>query len=184
LLDEPTNHLDIPGRQMLEDALGDYRGTLVLISHDRHFIGRLCDRVAVIEEGRLTVFPGGYEDYLRLWAPGAEADRKPVQTPLPEPAAQAPDKKEARRESAQARREAAPRRRPYERAAAEAEERLAASAGRRRELEKLLADPATYQDGARARQLNLELAELAREDRALEAQWEEALARLAEFSES
>ncbi|MDR2934856.1 MAG: ATP-binding cassette domain-containing protein, partial [Candidatus Adiutrix sp.] len=66
LLDEPTNHLDIPGRQMLEDALGDYRGTLVLISHDRHFIGRLCDRVAVIEGGRLTVFPGGYEDYLRL----------------------------------------------------------------------------------------------------------------------
>ena len=171
LLDEPTNHLDIPGRQMLEDALGDYRGTLVLISHDRHFIGRLCDRVAVIEDGRLTVFPGGYEDYLRLWAP--EAARKP-----PEPTARpAPDKKETRRESARDRREAAARRRPYELAAAEAEEKLAALAGRRQELEKLLADPATYQDGARARQLNLELAGLDRESRALEAQWEDAVTK-------
>jgi ATP-binding cassette subfamily F protein 3 len=173
LLDEPTNHLDIPGRQMLEDALADYRGTLVLISHDRHFINQLCDQVAVIEEGRLTVFPGGYEDYLRLWAPGA--DRKP-----PEPCRPAGDKREARRESAQVRREAAVRRRPHERAAAEAEEKLAALENRRRELAKLLADPDTYRDGAAARQLNLELAGLAREGQALEAQWEEAMARLEE----
>jgi ATP-binding cassette subfamily F protein 3 len=175
LLDEPTNHLDIPGRQMLEDALGDYRGTLVLISHDRHFIDQLCNQVAVIEEGRLTVFPGGYEDYLRLW--GAEAARKQP----PEPGRPAPDKKEARREAARDRREAAGRRRPYERAAAEAEEKLAALTGRRQEMENLLADPATYQDGDRARQLNLELADLARESQALEAAWEEALARLEEL---
>ena len=180
LLDEPTNHLDIAGRQMLEDALGDFRGTLVLISHDRHFIGRLCDRVAVIEEGRLTVFPGGYEDYLRLWAPGAQKAETPLQPALKEPerTASAQDKKEIRRESARGRREVAARRRPYELAAAEAEEKLAALAGRRRELEKLLADPATYQESALARQLGMELADLEREGRTLEAKWEEALAQL------
>jgi ATP-binding cassette subfamily F protein 3 len=175
LLDEPTNHLDIPGRQMLEDALGDFQGTLVLISHDRHFIDQLCGQVAVIEEGRLTVFPGGYEDYLRLW--GAEAARKQP----PEPDRPASDKKEARRGSALARREAAALRRPHELAVAEAEEKLAALAGRRQELEKLLADPATYQDGGLARRLNLELADLAREGRALETRWEEALTRLEEL---
>jgi len=178
LLDEPTNHLDIAGRQMLEEALEDFQGTLVLISHDRHFIGRLCDRVAVIEEGRLTVFHGGYEDYLRLWAPGSQAARKPLQSAEPDRPAQAPDKKEARRESARGRREAAALRRPYERAVEEAEEKLAALAGRRLELEKLLADPATYQDSALVRRLNLELAGLAREGQALEAGWEEALTRL------
>jgi ATP-binding cassette subfamily F protein 3 len=181
LLDEPTNHLDIPGRQMLEDALGDYRGTLAIISHDRHFIGRLCDRVAVIEEGRLTVFPGGYEDYLRLWAPGAGGAQKPLGPTAPEPDRPAPDKKEARRESAQVRREAAARRRPHERAATEAEEKLAALADRRQDLEKLLADPATYQDSALVRRLNLELAELTRENQSLEARWEEALTRLEEL---
>jgi hypothetical protein len=65
---------------------------------------------------------------------------------------------------------------------AEAEEKLAALAGRRLELEKILADPATYQDGAKVRQLNLELAGLAREGQALEAQWEEALVLLQGFS--
>ena len=184
LLDEPTNHLDIPGRQMLEDALGDYQGTLIIISHDRHFIGRLCDRVAVIEEGRLTVFPGGYEDYLNLWAPGVEAARERPKEACREadPEPNRPDKKEARREAAQARREAAGRRRPYEQALAEAEDKLAALAGRRRELEETLADPAIYQDGARVRRLNLELAELAQEERSLETRWEEVMALMEELN--
>jgi ATP-binding cassette subfamily F protein 3 len=188
LLDEPTNHLDIPGRQMLEDALGDYQGTLVLISHDRHFVSRLCDHVGVIEEGRLTVFPGTYEEYLSLWAGGGGnqppspglAD-SPDQAAGPgEPAGPAAGKKETRRQEAQARREAAARRRPHEKEAAEAETRLAALAGRRRELEATLADPATYRDGAAARRLNLELAALAEENLVWEKKWEDALARLEE----
>ncbi|MCL2029070.1 MAG: ABC-F family ATP-binding cassette domain-containing protein [Deltaproteobacteria bacterium] len=181
LLDEPTNHLDIPGRQMLEDALEDYQGAMVLISHDRHFISRLCDRVGVIEKGRLTVFPGGFEDYLRLWAPGIDAAPKPPAPAAPKPGQPAADKKEARREAARDRREAAGRRRPHEEAVAEAEEKLAALAGRRRDLEKTLADPATYQDGALVRRLNLELAELDREGRNLEARWEEAMTHLEEL---
>ncbi|MDR1050062.1 MAG: ABC-F family ATP-binding cassette domain-containing protein [Deltaproteobacteria bacterium] len=67
IMDEPTNHLDIPGRQMLEDALDDYEGTMVLISHDRHFVNRLCDKIGVVEDGMLTVHPGNFDDYQRLW---------------------------------------------------------------------------------------------------------------------
>jgi ATP-binding cassette subfamily F protein 3 len=73
LMDEPTNHLDIPGRQMLENALDDFDGTMVIISHDRHFINRLCDKIGVIEDGELVVHPGNFDDYQRLWLtdPGA-----------------------------------------------------------------------------------------------------------------
>jgi ATP-binding cassette subfamily F protein 3 len=83
LLDEPTNHLDIPGRQMLEDALSDYAGTLVLISHDRHFINSLCTSMGVIENGKLDVYPGDYDDYQSLWAKD-EAAAKQKKSPTPQ----------------------------------------------------------------------------------------------------
>ncbi|MDR2442588.1 MAG: ATP-binding cassette domain-containing protein [Deltaproteobacteria bacterium] len=82
IMDEPTNHLDIPGRQMLEDALEEYDGTLVIISHDRHFINRLCSQVGVIEEGKLTVYPGNFDDYRRLWL-GDLSDLSGQKNPTP-----------------------------------------------------------------------------------------------------
>ncbi|MDR0620892.1 MAG: ABC-F family ATP-binding cassette domain-containing protein [Deltaproteobacteria bacterium] len=85
LMDEPTNHLDIAGRQMLEDALDDYEGTMILISHDRHFINRLCDKIGVIENGELIVHPGNFDDYQRLWLTDSAAlDGQASPSPLAE----------------------------------------------------------------------------------------------------
>ena len=64
LLDEPTNHLDMRAKDVLLTALQDYTGTVVFVSHDRYFIDRLATRVFEIEDGRVTVYPGNYEDYL------------------------------------------------------------------------------------------------------------------------
>src|SRR5579864_8861015 len=64
LLDEPTNHLDMRAKDVLLTALQEYTGTVVFVSHDRYFIDRLATRVIEIEDGRVTVFPGNYEDYL------------------------------------------------------------------------------------------------------------------------
>jgi ATP-binding cassette, subfamily F, member 3 len=64
LLDEPTNHLDMRAKDVLLDALMDYTGTVVFVSHDRYFIDKLATRVFEIGSGKVEVFPGNYEDYL------------------------------------------------------------------------------------------------------------------------
>ncbi len=63
LLDEPTNHLDLESLQWLEDFLGAYEGTVVIISHDRYFLNRVVDRIAELELGRFNLYVGDYDDY-------------------------------------------------------------------------------------------------------------------------
>lgn len=65
LLDEPTNHLDLDAVIWLETWLKDYRGTLVLISHDRDFLDAIVNHIAHIEQKRLTLYKGGYSDFER-----------------------------------------------------------------------------------------------------------------------
>jgi ATP-binding cassette subfamily F protein 3 len=64
LLDEPTNNLDIASAEVLEQALEDFEGTVLVISHDRYFLDRTVERLLVIEEGKFTEYLGGYSDYL------------------------------------------------------------------------------------------------------------------------
>jgi ATP-binding cassette, subfamily F, member 3 len=64
LLDEPTNNLDIPSMEILEQALSEFEGALLVISHDRYFLDQVVDRVIEIEDGTIADFSGGYTDYL------------------------------------------------------------------------------------------------------------------------
>jgi ATP-binding cassette subfamily F protein 3 len=64
LLDEPTNHLDIRAKDVLLEALENYTGTVVFVSHDRYFIDKLSTRVFEIGDGKVEIYPGNYEDYL------------------------------------------------------------------------------------------------------------------------
>jgi ATP-binding cassette subfamily F protein 3 len=64
LLDEPTNHLDLRAKDVLLNALMEYSGTVVFVSHDRYFIDKLATRVFEIGDGKVEVYPGNYEDYL------------------------------------------------------------------------------------------------------------------------
>jgi ATPase subunit of ABC transporter with duplicated ATPase domains len=63
ILDEPTNHLDIASREWIEEALADYEGTLLFVSHDRWFVDEFATRVWEIKAGALTDFRGGYPEY-------------------------------------------------------------------------------------------------------------------------
>ena len=64
LLDEPTNHLDLRAKDVLLEALQEFSGTLVFVSHDRYFIDRLATRIFEIGDGQVCIYPGNYEDYL------------------------------------------------------------------------------------------------------------------------
>jgi ATP-binding cassette subfamily F protein 3 len=71
LLDEPTNHLDLRAKDVLLDSLSKFEGTIVFVSHDRYFLSKLATRVFEVGNGSVTVFPGGYDDY--MWRKQQEA---------------------------------------------------------------------------------------------------------------
>jgi ATP-binding cassette subfamily F protein uup len=64
VLDEPTNDLDLPSLRMLEEALADFDGTVLVVSHDRYFLDRICDQVLAFEDNGLFIQPGNYSYYL------------------------------------------------------------------------------------------------------------------------
>ncbi len=99
VLDEPTNHLDIPSREALQDVLEDYRhsnsGTILLVSHDRYLIDRLATQIWDVNQARLTIFRGGYRQYVLQRANGKTAPTQ--QTLLPRKPLVRQDSTEARR---------------------------------------------------------------------------------------
>jgi ATP-binding cassette, subfamily F, member 3 len=78
VLDEPTNHLDIPAREVLEQALAAYPGTLLIVSHDRYFLDRIISRLLYLHDGTCTSYAGNYTDYqAHLVAPTAVQQQAP-----------------------------------------------------------------------------------------------------------
>ena len=92
LLDEPTNHLDLRAKDVLLNALMEYTGTVVFVSHDRYFIDKLATRVFEIGAGKVEVYPGNYEDYLWRKQGGSAKQNEAIRQQLKaiEPALEAP----------------------------------------------------------------------------------------------
>jgi ATP-binding cassette subfamily F protein uup len=155
LLDEPTNDLDIDTLNALEDLLDGWPGSLVVVSHDRFFVERVCDDVyGLIGDGGIRHLPGGVDTYLRLVREREAA----ASAPPAQPAASAVPKGAAIREA--------------KRAAARLERDLARLEQRRSELHEALAEHAT--DYARVVELDRELREAEAELERLEEAWLEA----------
>src|SRR5437867_1879083 len=168
-MDEPTNHLDLAAREVLEEALAGFPGTIVFISHDRYFINRLATTVVEIIRGTLTRHPGNYDDYLAAKSRGAlestpamkpgrllRSERRSLGTPpTSSPARREQSQRASRKEASKGGRVTQAVRELRTRLE-EVEKQIHALEGRLRELGVALGDPALYADGARARAVTAE----------------------------
>src|SRR6202521_2025241 len=157
LLDEPTNHLDIPAQEMLEEALQDFEGTIVFVSHDRYFIDAIATRLWVVDEGKVTTHLGNYTDLERS---RQRADRLIVAA---EPA---PSARRDRRGQATGGGPVA--------AASGVEQQIGELEADIRRIEEQLADHQTYDDPARVTQLAQAHEDASRRLRTLYQEWEQA----------
>ena len=139
LLDEPTNHLDMDSREVLENALADFPGTIIAVSHDRYFINRFAEKVCVLEDGTLKEYLGNYDSYFEKVSRAEEPDGEfagMTRTAIDK------EKKKSREEQQRIRAE-------KERMAA-LEARIAVAEREAAELENALADPETWKDAGSA----------------------------------
>ena len=176
LLDEPTNHLDVESIEALEDALGEYPGTVLLVSHDRALLRALTTRVWVLHDRRITVFDGSFAEWETV---SAERERAA--------AVRAAEEEELRRVRERQKVERAQRsdrqdratRRSAQRELESAERQVTELEARVAELTAALGDPSLYTapDGARrAAELGVELERAKREMEEAFARWEAATA--------
>ena len=150
LLDEPTNQLDIPSREVLEEVLADFEGTILLVSHDRYLINALATQVWIIEDGGLNVYQGDYADYLKRREKRERKGRRG-----------ATKARERKREKEEAR-------------VAELEEAIAALEARLADLGQELAAASRARDLDRLRELGSEYERAEGELERLLAEWAEA----------
>jgi ATP-binding cassette subfamily F protein 3 len=178
LFDEPTNHLDVESIEALEDAIESYDGTVILVSHDRAMLRALTTRVWVIHEGRITDFPGSFDEWEIASAERAHAAS--VEAAEEESLRRVHERKQTRR-SDDGRKQQQSLRRTAERKLVETESLVTRCEARVAAIRARLEDPALYttsQRATEARELGVEL-EVARADleRAF-AEWEAATAAL------
>jgi ATP-binding cassette subfamily F protein 3 len=172
VLDEPTNHLDLWACDALEQALLEFEGTVLVVSHDRYFLNRVADLLIVLEgDGQARVIHGNYDTYERLRATQesaapANAKRKEEAAPKPVPAATANHVP------------AAPRRRkrrfPF-RKVEDLEAEIGTTEVRLRDLEQRLASPELYRDGERVKETMRAFEETKVRLQQLYEHWEEAV---------
>ena len=189
VLDEPTNHLDMHSKDVLLDALKDFGGTVIFVSHDHAFIQNLATRVIELSPGHCRNFVGDYEYYLgriedekngtvghfSFGTDSKFAERKSGKIPVSSSAAnEGAKQKSAGAIKWEEEKRLASERRKIERQVEKLETQIAAKENEKKSLEEKLAEPEIYSNGERAKEVQRKIAALAEELESLNAEWESA----------
>jgi ATP-binding cassette subfamily F protein 3 len=183
ILDEPTNHLDMSSQEVLQEAMAQYDGTIIIVSHNRHFVNRFITKVLEIKNGCASLFEGNIDDYMYKLKNLQEETEKDLQAGAgsEEIEAETPMKqrgKAARQEQAKIRQEKSSKLRPLKKEVEQAEERIEKLETRKRELELRMADPNFYQDQDKFAESSREYSSLERKLERMYQQWEEVQAKI------
>ena len=179
LLDEPTNHLDIPSREILTDALNNYKGTICFITHDRTLIREIANKIIEVKAGGIKVFPGNYDDYLRQSeAPVAptsvtQTQRDFKQLDHPPGAVKIRQRKAL---EGQLRNEHYRAMSQVNQRIGQIEQEVSSSAERIKEIEELIADPVHYENYQNVVVVNREYLALKERVTELTAEWDKSTA--------
>jgi len=184
LLDEPNNHLDIQGRRVLEKALETYEGAICLVSHDRHLINAIANKVLVLSNGRVEMFHGNYDDYQEIWKMRLPSPLPKTESSRSEPSSEKKKSKERKRLEANWRNELHRKKAPLTRRLVNLEQRIEKLTGRLDALNRLLAQPDTYENGGFSTELHFEYQELKRSLEEQNQEWEETALELEAMEES
>jgi ATP-binding cassette, subfamily F, member 3 len=189
LLDEPTNHLDLDSKDVLLDALEDYGGTLIFVSHDRYFVEKLATKIIEVGHGEAVVYPGTYTEF--LWSkehqgdvregpkpksqiPNPKSQKKP-EVPRPKPVESQipnPESREARKHQEAERRRKQRAADALQRRISDLESRIAEREAQVKELEATMAAPGFYENHEAVRPVTDRHQALMWEVGDLIAQWE------------
>jgi len=171
MLDEPTNHLDIDSREALIEAINDFPGAVIIISHDPHLIELTVDRLLLVANGTVQPYDGDLADYRRFLLDRAKAERAVAKAGTSDRDA-GPNKKDQRRAAAEARTALA----PLKRKATDAEALVTKLTEEKRKIETRMADPTLYSGPAdKLTKLQIDLGVVEKKLATAEETWLEAL---------
>ena len=177
ILDEPTNHLDIQGKEVLEEAIRNYEGTVLYVSHDRYFINKTATRIIELFSNRFDNYIGDYDYYIekkedvRAYGDSLQKDKMPVEAIDPEEA-QRLEEKESKRLDWENQKELSAKRRKWQNALQKAEEKIAKLEERKEELTASMEEVGS--DVGRLMEIHREQEAIEKELKEQYAIWEES----------
>ena len=197
LLVEPTNHLDIDSKEVLLDALVDYGGTLIFVSHDRYFVEKHATKIVEVGEGKATLYPGDYKSF--LWSkekreapsakpqtPSPKAQAPKAQTPGPKPQVPSPRPEQTYEDRKREQAEKNKRQRAYKtlkNRVAELEARIADREKAIKDVEQVMAGPDFYSDHEKSKPVLAQHQALMWEVGELLGQWEMLQAEAEQYAD-
>jgi ATP-binding cassette subfamily F protein 3 len=152
VMDEPTNHLDMRSKAVLQEALLEFEGSAVIVSHDRDFLDPLVNKVAEFKHGRIKTYPGNVSDY--LYTKQRESAAIGL-SPVRPGAAQVLSEKERKRREAEQRQRRYERTKPVQEEIAQLERTIETAEAKKKELERMMGDPDFYKDGERVKEITV-----------------------------